>query len=47
LKKSADKTKAKAYFERKEGKPLSPPRVIIELDKLLRKFLLDGGFDVE
>jgi ABC-type phosphate transport system permease subunit len=47
LKNSADKTKARAYFQQKHGAPLPPPKVIIELDKLLRRFILEEGFDLE
>ncbi|MDY5496551.1 MAG: HsdR family type I site-specific deoxyribonuclease [Anaerobutyricum sp.] len=47
LKKTADKTKAKSYLEKVEGKKLSPPKVNIKLDKFLRKFILSGGFDIE
>lgn len=46
VKKTADKAKAKAYFEEKEGIKLNPPKVNIRLDKLLRKFILTGGFEV-
>ena len=45
LRNTVDKSKAKAYFE--QGAPLSPPKVTIALDKFLRKFLLEGGLDVE
>lgn len=47
LKKSVDKLKAKAYFEKVENCPLIPPKVNMKTDKLLREFLLLGGFDVE
>ena len=47
LKKTADLKKAKAYFERREGKPVAPFKVSIMLDKLLREFVLTGGFDLE
>jgi type I restriction enzyme R subunit len=47
LKATVDKAKAKIYLEQKQGVRLSPPKVTIEVDKLLRKFLLEGGFDVE
>lgn len=47
LKKTADPKKAKAYFERREGKPVAPFKVSIMLDKLLREFVLTGGFDLE
>ena len=43
---TADRSRAKAYFEALEGKPL-PPRIIsIRLDTLLRRFVVEGGFDV-
>lgn len=47
LKKSVDKQKAKAFFEEKEGVKLIPPKVNMKIDRLLRKFILSGGFDVE
>ena len=47
LKKSVDKQKAKAFFEEKEGVKLIPPKVHMKIDRLLRKFILSGGFDVE
>jgi type I restriction enzyme R subunit len=47
LKKTADRAKAKAYFEKAQKKTLSPPRVNIALDHCLRKFLLDEQFDAE
>ncbi len=43
LKKSIDKTKAKKYFEKLEGKALILPKVNMKMDALLRKFLLSGG----
>ena len=46
LKKSVDKQKAKAFFEEKEGVKLIPPKVNMKIDRLLRKFILSGGFDV-
>jgi len=46
LKNSADKAKAKSYFESTRGEPLSPPKVVIALDTTLRRFLIDGGFDL-
>ena len=46
VKKTADKAKAKAYFEEKEGIKLNPPKVNIRLDKVLRTFILTGGFEV-
>jgi type I restriction enzyme R subunit len=40
LKASVDKVKAKAYLEGKLGKVLPPPKVNIELNKLLREYIL-------
>lgn len=47
LKKTVDKEKAKEYFETIEGAMLIPPKVNMKTDKLLREFVLSGGFDVE
>jgi type I restriction enzyme R subunit len=47
LKDTVDKAKARAFFEKQQGASISPPKVNILLDKLLRKFLLEGGFEVE
>ena len=47
LKKTIDKSKAKAYLESKEGTKLSPPKVNIRSDKLIREFILKGGFEIE
>jgi len=47
LKATLDKAKARAYFEHRQSASLSPPKVNILMDKLLRQFLLEGGFDVE
>ena len=46
LKNSADRAKAKMYFESIKGEPLSPSKVIIALDKVLRRYLIDAGFDL-
>ena len=46
LKATADKKKAKAYFEKIEGAPIIPPKVPMKIDKLLREFIISGGFDV-
>ena len=43
--KTADKAKAKKYFEEKEGKKLNPPKINIRLDQSLRKFILSGEFE--
>ena len=46
LKDSADKTKTKLYFEKVEGNALPPFKALMKLDDLLRKFILEGGFDI-
>lgn len=46
LKESVDKAKAKAYFEGMTGSKLSAFKVSIEINKLLKQFILLGGFDV-
>ena len=47
LKKTVDKVKAKAYFEKLEGIKIIPPKVNVKVDNLLREFILGGGFDIE
>lgn len=47
LKATADKEKSKAYFEKIEGAPIIPPKVPMKIDKLLRAFIIRGGFDIE
>lgn len=47
LKKNVDKAKAKEYFENKEGAKLNPPKVNIRTDKLIREFILKGGFEID
>ena len=47
LKATVDKQRAKVYFEKIEGKPIVPPKVSVKIDKLLREFILNGGFDIE
>jgi type I restriction enzyme R subunit len=42
-----DRAKAKAYFEQLQGAAISVFKVNNLLDGFLRKFLLEGGFDVE
>jgi len=44
---TVDKTKAKLFFENKEGIKLLPPKVNIRINKYLKEFILQGGFDVE
>jgi len=38
--------KSKAYIEKIEGKAIPPFKVNIKIDELLRKFILEGGFEV-
>lgn len=47
LKKTVDKAKAKQYFEKTEGISLNLPKVNIRTDKLLRDFIISGGFEME
>lgn len=47
LKNTIDKSKAKIYFESKEGIKLNPPKVNMRVDKLIREFILKGGFEIE
>ena len=42
-----DRSVAKVYIEKLEGQPVKPFRVPPKVDKLLREFILSGGFDVE
>lgn len=46
LKATADKKKAKAYFESESHTPVPPPKVTMKLDKILRDFIINGGFDL-
>ena len=46
LKSGVDKAKAKKYFEEKEGVSLIPPKVNQKMDKLLRNFIISGGFEL-
>lgn len=47
LMKTVDKSTAKAYFEKIEGTTIPPRKVTPKIDLTLRKFVLEGGFDVE
>ena len=47
LKGTMDISKAKAYFESKEGHTIIPPMVHPKADKLLRSFILNGGYDID
>ena len=44
--KTADPDKARDYFVGKEGKPIPTFEVNMRLDRLLRKFVIQGGFDI-
>ncbi len=46
LKKTVDPSRAREFFSRREGKPLPSPIVSMHIDKLLREFIIQGGFDV-
>lgn len=46
LKETVDKAKARAYFERVEQQKIIPPKVPIKVDQLLRKFILNGGMEI-
>ena len=45
--KTADTAKAKLFFEQKQGKVLSDFEVNIKTSRLLRKFILVNGFDID
>lgn len=47
LKKTVDKVKAKNYFETIEGSKIIPPKVSVKVDKLLRNFIINGGYDIQ
>lgn len=47
LKATVDKVRARAYFEKLTGQKLPNPKVNVRVDKLLREFILKGGFDIE
>ncbi len=46
LKKTVDKAKAKEYFEKVEGTKIIPPKVNVKVDKLLRDFIINGGYEI-
>ena len=46
LKKAVDRDKTKAYFEVLEGKSIPAFRLSIKIEKLLKDFILRGGFDI-
>ncbi len=47
LKATVDKEKAKAYFERKEHIKIPMHKVNMKVDKLIREFILVGGFNID
>ena len=44
---TVDKSKAKTYFEKLEGTKLIPPKVNMKINRYLKDFILQGGFDIE
>ena len=46
LKKTVNKAKAKNYFEKIEGTKIIPPKVNVKVDKLLRDFIINGGYEI-
>lgn len=47
LKKTVDRGKAKAYFETVEGMSIPEFRLSIKIEKLLKDFIISGGFDID
>src|SRR5574344_1818160 len=47
LKATIDITKATAYFEKVSGKKSPLPMVNIKVDKILRDFIINGGYDID
>ncbi len=47
LKSTVDKAKAKAFFEKQDGTKIPPFKVNIRVDKLLKEFIISGGFELE
>ena len=47
LKKTVDKAVAKNYFEKIEGTKIIPPKVNVKVDKLLRDFIINGGYEIQ
>ena len=46
LKATVDRTTAKAFLEAIEGSVIKPFQINMKVDQLLRKFILEGGFDI-
>jgi type I restriction enzyme R subunit len=47
LEKTVNRDKAKAYFEAVEGTSISEISLSIKIEKLLKNFILSGGFDID
>lgn len=47
LKLTVDKNKAKQYFESKTTERISMPKVNQRVDRLLRQFIISGGFEID
>lgn len=47
LNETVNKERAKEYFEQIEGTKIILPKVNIKVDKLLRAFILSGGFEID
>ena len=45
LKSTTDKEKAKRFIEEKIGETIPYRKIMMKIDELLRKFILDGGFE--
>ena len=46
LKATVDRTTAKAFLEALEGTTIKPFQINMKLDQVLRRFILEGGFDI-
>ena len=47
LKQSINNDKAKEFIKKSEGKEISPLMINVKANELLKRFILDGGFDIE
>ena len=46
LKATVDKDAAKLFLEKREGKPVKPFQINMKIEQIIRKFILEGGFDI-
>lgn len=46
LKATVDTEKAKTFLEMIEGKPIKKFQINMKIDQMLRRFILEGGFDI-